>query len=51
MRSINLSRIFGNARISFIAATLFVGTIALAGIVIGIAYVAPNCPASAGRPT
>ncbi len=32
MRSINLSRIFGNARISFTAATLFVGTIALAGI-------------------
>jgi cobalt-zinc-cadmium efflux system outer membrane protein len=31
MRSMNFSRIFGNTRISFITAALFVGTIALAG--------------------
>jgi outer membrane protein, heavy metal efflux system len=31
MRSMTLSRIFGNARISFITAALFVGTITLAG--------------------
>src|SRR4029077_16175427 len=30
MRSMNLSRIFGNTRISFITAALFVGTMALA---------------------